>query len=76
MHYRLDIKKLREVAAAHGDDTAYKIAQRTGLSQSTISRLTNGGCQPNAATQSRFLTTYRLPIGELMTIADEEQVAA
>lgn len=78
MSHRLNIKKLREVAAGVGDHTAYRIAKRTGLAQSTISRLVNSETQPNAATQGRILDAYaELDIRELMTVTDEtEQVAA
>jgi transcriptional regulator with XRE-family HTH domain len=76
--HRLNIQKLREVAAEVGDHTAYRIAKRTGLSQSTISRLVNNETQPNAATQGRILDAYtELDIRQLMTVADDtNQVAA
>ena len=76
MSHRLNIKRLREVAAEAGDHTAYRIAKRTGLSQSTISRLVNSETQPNAATQGRILNAYTaLDIRDLMTVTDD-QVAA
>lgn len=77
MSHRLNIKKLREVAAEAGDHTAYRIAKRTRLSQSTISRLVNGECQPSVATQNSFVTAYELDLRDLMTVTDDtDQVAA
>ncbi|WP_035796332.1 helix-turn-helix domain-containing protein [Kitasatospora mediocidica] len=73
MSHRLNIQNLRAAAAEVGDLSDYAIAKRTGLGKSTVSRLANGLCQPNAATQNRFLDTYKLPINKLMT---DEQVAA
>lgn len=75
MTYRLNFENLEKAAAAAGDHTRYAIAKRTRLSQSTISRLANGNCQPSAATQSAILRVYQLPIDQLMT-CDDEQVAA
>lgn len=76
MSHRLNIRNLREAARELGDLTDYAIAKRTGVGKSTISRLANGVCQPNAATQNRFLDTYGLPINKLMTVDDTDQVAA
>jgi len=75
MSHRLNVENLRAAAAAVGDNTDYAIAKRTGLGKSTISRLVNGACQPNATTQNRILSAYELPINKLMT-NDQEQVAA
>lgn len=80
MSHRFNIKNLREAAREVGDLSDYAIAKRTGISTSTMSRLANGDCQPNAGTQSRILRTYhRLPFSKLMTISgdtDTDQVAA
>lgn len=76
MSHRLNIRNFREAAAERGDLTDYAIAKRTGLGTSTISRLVNGICQPNAATQSRIVLTYDLPFNKLMTAADDDKVAA
>jgi transcriptional regulator with XRE-family HTH domain len=76
MSHRLNIDNLRKAAREIGDLTDYAIAKRTGLGKSTISRLANGANQPNAATQNRILDTYGLPINELMTALDDDQVAA
>ncbi|NUP24148.1 MAG: helix-turn-helix transcriptional regulator [Streptomyces sp.] len=76
MRYRFNIKNLRDAAARVGDNTDYKIAQRTGLSQSTISRLAAGNCQPRAATQAAFYEAYQVPLNELMTIEPFGAVAA
>lgn len=77
MSHRLNIDNLRKAAAELGDLTDYAIAKRSGVSKSTVSRLVNNACQPTAATQNRFLSTYKLPIDKLMTVADDaDQVAA
>lgn len=75
MPNQLNTKNLREAAASLGDLTRYAIAKRAGVSQSTVSRLFNGECQPNAATQGRLIEAYQIPINELMT-SEDEQVAA
>lgn len=75
MPHQLNTKNLREAAASLGDLTRYAIAKRAGVSQSTVHRLLSGQCQPNAATQSRFIDAYQIPIDQLMT-SDETQVAA
>jgi transcriptional regulator with XRE-family HTH domain len=76
MSHRLNIANLREAAREFGDHTDYAIAKRTGVSKSTVSRLVNNECQPNAATQNRFLDAYKLPINKLMTVDESDQVAA
>lgn len=76
MSHRFNIQNLRAAAAEVGDASDYAIAKRTGLGKSTISRLANGVCQPNAATQNRILDTYKLPINKLMTVPSDDQVAA
>ncbi|MCX5209704.1 hypothetical protein OG689_10460 [Kitasatospora sp. NBC_00240] len=64
---RLNVQNLFDAAAEAGDETAYSIAKRTGLAQSTMHRLTKGKCQPCAATQDLFLDTYSIPFDKLMT---------
>lgn len=70
---RLNVQYLRKAAAEAGDETRYSIAKRVQVSQSTVSRLFNGDCQPNVATQNKFRTAYGLSLSELMT---DEQAAA
>lgn len=74
---RLNVTKLREAAARAGDHTYYRIAQRTGLSESTVWRLVHAQSQPNVATQGRILAAYAdLDFHVLMEIVDDEQIAA
>ena len=68
-------QNVREAAAQIGDTSGYSIARRTGLSESTISRLFSGEYQPRATTQDRFLNAYKIHIDELMT-DHPNQVAA
>ncbi|WP_354643954.1 helix-turn-helix domain-containing protein [Kitasatospora camelliae] len=72
---RLNTQRLRTAAAEHGDTSDYQIAGRTGLSKSTLSRLTNGKCLPQAATLMRFRRAYGLSADDLL-VADDLPAAA
>ncbi|MFF0409167.1 helix-turn-helix transcriptional regulator [Kitasatospora sp. NPDC004745] len=64
---RLNVEYLRKAAAQAGDNTAYNIARRLNVSQSTMSRLINGKCNPSAATQAKIRRAYGISLDELMT---------
>lgn len=64
--YRLCAERLREAAAAKGDATSYAIAQRTGLAESTLSRLTRGISQPTTGSLLTLATAYGLTIDDLV----------
>ncbi|MDX2839486.1 helix-turn-helix domain-containing protein [Streptomyces ipomoeae] len=64
--YRLRNRRLQEAAAAKGDHTNYAIAKRTGLNQTTLSRVCRGIVQPAAATLLALATTYGLSVDELI----------
>lgn len=50
MEFELDVEKLRAVAAARGDVSGYAIAQRTGLDETTVSRLLRRKVRPGVKT--------------------------
>ncbi|MEE4598284.1 helix-turn-helix transcriptional regulator [Streptomyces sp. DSM 41524] len=66
MPYRLRTDRLRAVARQKGDKTGYAIAQRTGLAESTISRLLRGKTQPGAKALLRICTVYGATTEDLM----------
>lgn len=66
MPYRLRTDRLREVARERGDASGYAIAQRTGLAESTVSRLLRGKTQPGAKSLMRFCDAYGTDAGHLM----------
>ncbi|MEU6235911.1 helix-turn-helix transcriptional regulator [Kitasatospora sp. NPDC047058] len=68
---RLNVEYLRNAAAQAGDDTAYNIARRLRVSQSTMSRLLNGKCSPSAKTQAKMRLAYGVKLDELMTCDDQ-----
>lgn len=76
MPRQFNIQNLREAASKLGDETAYRIAKRTGVSESTISRLANGECQPNATTAAKFIEAYPIDFNKLMPVTTETDQAA
>lgn len=66
MSYRLRTDRLRAIARQKGDISGYAIAQRTGLAESTISRLLRGRTQPGAKALMRFCDAYDTDADELM----------
>jgi transcriptional regulator with XRE-family HTH domain len=50
MNYELDIDRLRDAAAHMGDSSGYAIAQRTGLTETTVSRLLRRKVRPTVGT--------------------------
>ncbi|NJP73185.1 helix-turn-helix transcriptional regulator [Streptomyces sp. C1-2] len=64
--YRLRSARLREAAAARGDRSNYAIAKRTGLNQTTLSRLVRGIARPAADTLLTLSAAYSLSVDELI----------
>ncbi|MFE9098525.1 helix-turn-helix domain-containing protein [Streptomyces sp. NPDC007264] len=64
--YRLRVERLRSAAAAKGDHTSYAIWKRTGVAQSTLSRLRRGIARPAADTLLVLSTAYGLSVDELI----------
>jgi transcriptional regulator with XRE-family HTH domain len=73
---RLNVEYLRKAAAQAGDGSAYEIAKRLNVSQSTMSRLLNGKCNPSALTQAKMRFAYGITLDELMTCDDDHRIAA
>lgn len=64
--YRLRSSRLREAASAQGDATSYAIAKRTGLAQSTLSRLHNGKSKPSMKSLLTLADAYGVDFAELI----------
>lgn len=64
--YRLRNGRLQEAAAARGDHTNYAIAKRTGLNQTTLSRVCRGLVKPAAETLLTLAAAYGLSVDELI----------
>ncbi|MFJ3083878.1 helix-turn-helix domain-containing protein [Streptomyces halstedii] len=69
--YRLRGERLAEAAAAKGDMSSYAIAKRTGLNQTTLSRLRRGIAQPATSTLLTLASEYGLSVEDL--IEDQAQ---
>jgi transcriptional regulator with XRE-family HTH domain len=72
--YRLRSARLHEAAAARGDHSNYAIAKRTGLNQTTLSRICRGIAKPAAQTLLTLATAYGLSIDELIDRDVESKV--
>lgn len=64
--YRLRVERLRSAAAAKGDHTSYAIWKRTGVAQSTLSRLRRGVAKPAAETLLVLSQAYELSVDDLI----------
>lgn len=64
--YRLRSDLLVETASALGDRSYYAIAKRTGLAESTLSRLRRGISKPAAETLIALSQTYGMSVDELI----------
>ncbi|MFF9554535.1 helix-turn-helix domain-containing protein [Streptomyces albus] len=57
---------LLNAAAQRGDTTGYAIAQRTGVPESSVSRILRGQSQPGVISLLRLCRTYGLALDELI----------
>jgi len=64
--YRFDAQQFRKAAASKGDTTGYAIAQRTGLTEGTVSRILSGDRQPKFASAVLLARTYGAPLDDLV----------
>ncbi|MGQ5579686.1 helix-turn-helix domain-containing protein [Streptomyces sp. ECR3.8] len=64
--YRLSSARLREAAAARGDHSNYAIAKRTGLNQTTLSRICRGVAEPATKTLLTLSAAYGVSVDELI----------
>lgn len=74
--YRLREAPLKAAAAAKGDHSSYAISRRTGLAESTLSRLRRGMAKPAADTLLILATTYGLTVEELVEHTDAVKESA
>ncbi|MFJ4469490.1 helix-turn-helix domain-containing protein [Streptomyces sp. NPDC089424] len=73
---RLHADRLRERAKALGDESDISIAQRTGVTASTVSRLLSGRTTPSAESLVALADAYGIPVDDLLQRPDTEQAAA
>lgn len=75
--YRLHTSRLREAAAAKGDRSGYAIARRTGLAESTLSRLRRGIASPATSTLLTLAATYGVAVDDLIVkVGETAEVSA
>lgn len=60
--FRLDAAKLLEAAKAHGDTSQAAIARRTGIAESSVSRILRGEAQPDLNSAMRLAEQYDLDL--------------
>lgn len=71
--YRLNVTRLREIAAQYGDKTPYAIAKRTGVSISSAYRYVDGSAQPDLNSALRLAQAYDLDIRTVMDLVEDEE---
>jgi transcriptional regulator with XRE-family HTH domain len=64
--YQLNVRKLRDKAREHGDQSGYAIQKRTGISDSTVYRILRGAAQPDLITALRLSSAYDFDIRDVM----------
>jgi DNA-binding phage protein len=60
--FRLDVPKLLEAAAAHGDRNGAAIYRRTGIAESSVYRILNGETQPDLNSAMRLAEAYDIDL--------------
>lgn len=60
--FRLDVPKIFEVAARHGDKTRADIFRRTGITESSVYRILNGETQPDLNSAMRLAEAYDIDL--------------
>lgn len=71
--YRLCSDRLRKAAAAKGDLSSYAISKRTGLAESTLSRLRRGLVAPATGSLLTLAAAYGLTVDDLVERNDDVQ---
>lgn len=64
--FRLDVAKLLEVTRAFGDTNGAKIYRRTGIAESSVSRILRGEAQPDLNSAMRFAETYDIDLRDVI----------
>lgn len=73
--FRLDIPKVLEVAARHGDRTRADIFRRTGITESSVYRILNGETQPDLNSAMRLAEAYDIDLRHVIKRVPIEAVA-
>lgn len=60
--FRLDVAELLKAVQARGDSTQAAIARRTGIAESSVSRILRGEAQPDLNSAMRFAEAYDLDL--------------
>lgn len=76
MSHRLNVENLREAAARKGDITDYRIAKRSSIPKTTLSRLVNGQGEPTITTLMLLATCYGMTIESLVRRTDAPMATA
>lgn len=71
--YRLNVRKLLDIAWKHGDKTPYAVAKRTGINTSSTYRILAGQTQPDLISALRLAQAYDLDIRTVMDRVDDEE---
>ncbi|MFE3031511.1 helix-turn-helix domain-containing protein [Streptomyces canus] len=75
--YRLNVARLRAIAAQHGDKTPYAVAKTTGVNVSSAYRILREETQLDLISALRIAEAYDLDIRTLMDrVPDEEEQTA
>lgn len=70
MPQRLNVAKLRQIAADHGDHSDADICRRAGIGKATLSRLVNRLAQPMLATIGKLADAYNIKVDDLVETDD------
>jgi len=74
--YRLNVRRLRDIAARHGDKTAYAVAKRTGINVSSAYRILGEQTQPDLNSALLLAQAYDLDIRTVMDAVEDEPAGA
>ncbi|GGV13872.1 helix-turn-helix domain-containing protein [Streptomyces spectabilis] len=71
--YQLRSDSLLKAASARGDRSCYAISKRTGIAESTLSRLRRGVARPATETLLILAAAYGLSIDDLIDQGADDQ---
>lgn len=64
--FRLDVAKLLEVAKTRGDTTQADIRRRTGIAESSVSRILRSEAQPDLNSAMRLAEAYDFDLRDVI----------
>ena len=64
--FRLDVAKLLEATARVGDTRGVQIYRRTGIAESSVSRILRGEAQPDLNSAMRLAETYDIDLRDVI----------